>query len=254
MRLIYSILFILFFIPCQSQESTYQDGESFSFEVSYGIMNAGHATLDLSETTLNNKPVYFAKGYGYTTGMAKMFFKVEDHYQSYFDKITGNPYKSVRKIHEGGYTRDQLALFDNEKNTIETIDLEKKENKTYTAPDNVQDVVSAFYFLRNHPKMNSIKEGETIILNMFFDDEVLNFKLKFLRREVLKTKFGKIHTMVFRPYVQKGRVFKESESLTMWISDDKNKVPLRIKADLLIGSLKADIEKCKGIKYPLNKL
>ena len=115
----------------------------------------------------------------------------------------------------------------------------------------MQDVISAFYYLRNHPKVDTIKEGESITINMFFDDEVLNFKLKFLRREIIKTKFGKIATMVFRPYVLKGRVFKESESLTMWVSDDENRIPLKVKADLLVGSLKAELEKCRGIKHPL---
>ena len=57
--------------------------------------------------------------------------------------------------------------------------------------------------------------------------------------------------MVFKPYVLKGRVFKESESLTMWVSDDLNKIPLRIKADLLVGSIKADLESYKGLKHPL---
>ena len=57
--------------------------------------------------------------------------------------------------------------------------------------------------------------------------------------------------MIFRPYVQAGRVFKEEESLTVWISDDENKVPLRIKASLAVGSLKADLEEVKGLSHPL---
>ena len=67
---------------------------------------------------------------------------------------------------------------------------------------------------------------------------------------MLKTKFGKVNTLIFRPYVQAGRVFKEQESLTVWISDDQNKIPLQIKADLAVGSLKADIDAYKGLKYP----
>ena len=47
-----------------------------------------------------------------------------------------------------------------------------------------------------------------------------------------------------------GRVFKEEESLTLWVSKDKNKVPLRIKADLAVGSLRADLEAFKGLKHP----
>ncbi|WP_395059887.1 DUF3108 domain-containing protein, partial [Flavobacterium sp.] len=78
--------------------------------------------------------------------------------------------------------------------------------------------------------------------------EIVKFKLKFVGRETLRTKFGKIKTMVFRPLVQSGRVFKEEESLTVWISDDENKIPLRIKAELAVGSIKADLETFKGLK------
>ena len=84
---------------------------------------------------------------------------------------------------------------------------------------------------------------------MFFDDETTKFKLKFIGREDLKTKFGVVSTMIFRPYVQAGRVFKEQESLTVWISDDKNKLPLRIKADLAVGSIKADLDQVRGLKH-----
>ena len=69
-------------------------------------------------------------------------------------------------------------------------------------------------------------------------------------REDLKTKFGTVPTMIFRPLVQSGRVFKEEESLTVWISDDENKIPLRIKANLAVGSIKADLDGFKGLKNP----
>ena len=56
--------------------------------------------------------------------------------------------------------------------------------------------------------------------------------------------------MIFRPLVQSGRVFKEKESLTVWISNDQNKIPLRIKAELAVGSIKADLDAYKGLKHP----
>jgi len=86
---------------------------------------------------------------------------------------------------------------------------------------------------------------------MFFDKENHDFKLKFLGKEVLNTKFGKIATLKFRPYVMAGRVFKEQESLTFWISDDKNKIPVKIEADLAVGSLEADLDEFKGLKHQL---
>jgi hypothetical protein len=85
---------------------------------------------------------------------------------------------------------------------------------------------------------------------MFFDDEIFKFQLKYIGKENLKTKFGTAPTMIFRPLVQSGRVFKEEESLTVWISDDENKIPLRIKASLAVGSIKGDLESFKGLKNP----
>jgi hypothetical protein len=49
--------------------------------------------------------------------------------------------------------------------------------------------------------------------------------------------------------VQSGRVFKEQESLSLWVSDDLNKIPIRIKADLAVGSLKADLDGYNGLKH-----
>lgn len=252
MKKIIITLIILFSAFVQAQhKSAFQPGEHFLFNVSYGFVNAGKATLELSETQLNGKKVLFAKGYGYTTGMTKFFFKVEDHYHSYFDKNSFEPYHSVRDIHEGGYEKKQHTHFDSTKNIAVLKDLKKNTEQVFNVPNQVQDVVSAFYYLRNHPGIDTIKEGQTLVINMFFDDELIPFKLKFSHREVLKTKIGRIATMVFKPYVLKGRVFKESESLTMWVSDDLNKIPLRIKADLMVGSLKADLESYKGLKHPL---
>jgi hypothetical protein len=85
---------------------------------------------------------------------------------------------------------------------------------------------------------------------MFFDDETTKFKLKYLGKEDIKTKFGVTSALIFRPLVQSGRVFKEEESLTVWITDDESRIPVRIKASLAVGSIKADIESFKGLKNP----
>ena len=87
---------------------------------------------------------------------------------------------------------------------------------------------------------------------MFFDQEITNFKLRFLGKEIVKTKFGKVETLKFRPVVQAGRVFKEQESVTVWITNDKNKIPIRIKASLTVGSLRADLDAFKGLTHPFN--
>ncbi|MGJ8548190.1 DUF3108 domain-containing protein [Winogradskyella wichelsiae] len=246
---------ILFFVGFQASNaektSAFQGGEWFKFEMSYsGFLKAGNATLSVNETNLRGKPVYHVVGKGWTTGAIKWFFKVKDRYESYFDKVTGVPYKFIRKIDEGGHTKDIEINFDHDSKLAQVKNLKKNEISTVSIAQDVQDMVSMYYHLRNKIDIPSLKVGDEIKTNMFFDEENYGFKIKYLGKEIIKTEFGKVKALKFRPYVMAGRVFKEEESLTLWVSEDKNKIPLKIKADLAVGSLRAELVAFKGLKHP----
>ena len=246
---IFIFLLTGFAVQAQSQQA-FHGGEWFKFRIHYGPFNASYATLEVDETSINGTPVYHVEGNGKSTGLLHWFFKVDDNYQTYIDKEDGKPYKFIRKIDEGGYTKDLEIDFDHSDNKAHVFDRKHNENHTYTTKPNVHDMLSAFYYIRNNIKTDELQAGDEMRLNIFIDDENMDFKLKFLGREVIKTKFGKIATLKFRPYVMAGRVFKEQESLTFWVSDDKNKVPVKIEANLAVGSLDADLDSYKGLKHP----
>jgi len=232
------------------EESAFDTGEWFRFKMSYsGWMKAGNATLSVKESVIDNKPVYHVVGKGWTTGAIKWVFKVKDRYESYFDKNSLIPYKFVRKIDEGGHTKDIEIKFDQENNKAYINNKKHKKKSVVDTKPNIQDMVSTFYYLRNKIDTKTLKPGDEIKTDMFFDEENYGFKLKYLGKEIIDTEFGKVSTLKFRPYVMAGRVFKEEESLTLWVSNDKNKIPLRIKADLAIGSLRADLDAFKGLKH-----
>lgn len=249
-KLLLLLIFIVLTGFGTQRETAFTTGEWFKFRIHYGVITAGYATLELKDATRNNKKVHHAVGRGYTTGMSRFFFKVEDLYESYFDKTTGMPYQFVRKIDEGGYTKDQEGFFNQSADKVLVKDHKKNVERTFAVPNNTMDVVAAFYYLRNYPGIDKLEPGQSITVDMFFDDETIKFKLKYLGNENIKTKFGTVSSMIFRPLVQSGRVFKEEESLTVWISADENKIPLRIKANLAVGSLKADLDGFRGLKHP----
>lgn len=230
------------------QEDAYTTGEWFKLRIHYGFVNAGYATLEVKDASLNSKKTHHIIGKGYTVGMSRFFFKVDDLYETYIDKETRNPYQFVRKINEGGYTKNQEGFINQNANKVTVKDYKNKTEKTFSIPKNTQDILSTFYYLRNHPNIDKLNVGESIVIDMFFDDETTKFRLKFIGRENISTKFGVVPAMIFRPLVQSGRVFKEQESVTVWISDDDNKLPLRVKASLAVGSIKADLDAYKGLK------
>ncbi|HPF97871.1 MAG: DUF3108 domain-containing protein [Flavobacteriaceae bacterium] len=238
-------------VSFSQSESAFKEGEWFRFRMSYSnFLKAGNATLTVNQSSIGGKSVYHVVGKGWTTGMIKWFFKVEDRYESYFDKESILPYKFIRKIDEGGHTKDVEINFDQENNKAEVHNKKHNRKQTFTTKPNIQDMVSTYYYLRNKVDTSKLKIGDEFFADMFFDEENYGFKLKYLGEETISTDFGKVKSLVFRPYVLAGRVFKEEESLTLWVSNDKNKIPLRVKADLAVGSLRADLEAFKGLKHP----
>ena len=227
---------------------SFQSGERLKFRIHYGFFNAGYATLNLEQSKKQEQSLYHAVGEGWTVGAASLFFKVQDRYESYFTKDEVKPIRFIRRVNEGGYIIRRNMYFNHQTNSVIIDDLEKNTQKKMSVGD-VQDMLSAFYYLRNLD-LDKIKTGDEIAIDLFFDSEMYPFKLKFLKNEIIKTKFGKIKTWKIRPIVQKGRVFEENESLTIWITDDDNKIPIRIKAALAVGSLKADLIEFKDLVSP----
>ena len=237
-----------------SQENTvaFTSGEWLRYKMSYsGFLRAGTAVLEVHEKEYNGKNVFYAKGTGWTSGMIKWFFEVDDLYESYFDKDNVKPYLFKRKIDEGGYKKHRITSFNYESKRayVQDFTLQKDTSVAFT---NVQDMMSSFYFLRNTDTKN-LKVGDEIKLDMFLDSQIYPFKLRFLGREVIKTDFGKVNTLVFRPFVQSGRIFKAQESVTLWITDDANKIPIKMAASLRVGSLISELEAYKGLANPFYK-
>lgn len=257
-KLIIVVFFITVTTFAQSinEDSTkkfaFQDGEWLRYRMSYSnFLNAGYSTIEVKDTTNNNKEAFHIIGVGKSTGFISLFFKVKDNYETFIDKETLRPYRFIRKIDEGGYTKDKEIIFDYTTNEATVKDYKHNTVEKHPISSNIQDILSSLYFLRNQD-LSNLKIGDEIELKMFFDEEITNFKLHYLGKEIIKSKFGKLKTLKFRPLVQTGRVFKEQESVSIWITDDKNKIPIKIKASLAVGSLRADLDAFKGLAHPFN--
>jgi len=230
----------------------FKEGEWLYYKLSYSnFINAGFAEFEIKSTTLKSKPGFHFKAIGRSTGFVNLFFKVRDFYDSYVYKETFKPYKFVRNIDEGGYTKNKIITFDYENRVAEENDLKKDTMQFFSIESDIQDLISAIYFMRNQD-LSHLNKGDEVDIKIFFDQETNIFKLRFLGSEVIKTVFGKTKALKFRPLVQSGRVFEEEESVTLWVSDDKNKIPLKVKASLAVGSLNADLNKYKGLAHPFN--
>ena len=230
--------------------NSFTDGEILEYKLKYGFFNTSYASLSLDEINQDGEKIYKASAVGRTTGMARLFFKVEDLYESYFEKDFVKPIKSIRDIYEGGYIRNSETEYDHTNNIGYFKNKLNGEEREIKLLDNIQDLVSTFYFLRKHLDISELKLNDYIFVNIFFSAENYPFKMKYLGKEILKTKFGLVECMKFTPFMETGRVFRDNEGISLWVTNDENRIPIKVKADLRVGSITADLFRFRGILNP----
>ncbi|MCF6213906.1 MAG: DUF3108 domain-containing protein [Flavobacteriaceae bacterium] len=245
------LILIVFLAPILSfaqnnNTGAFNSGEWLKYKFRYGFLNAGFASLEVKDTIYQNSPRFLIKGIGWTSGMVKLFYKVEDHYHSVIDKQTLYPELFRRRVNEGGYIISKDIRFYQDSTRARVTDYKRKKEASFDVVKGVQDMISSMYFIRN-TNLSGLKINQEIAVYLFYDQKLNNFKFRFLGKEVLSTKFGKINTLKFKPFVESGRVFKGENSVVVWVTDDKNKIPVKIKADLVVGSLKAELVSFKGL-------
>jgi len=236
---------------CGIVNTTFSNGENITFKVYYSVIgifvDAGDASFTVNRTHLNNKAVYNIIGIGNSNPKYDWIFKVRDRYESFIDTATLRPYKFIRNVDEGGYKKFENVNFDQVKNEAVS------QHGTYKVPPCIQDVLSSIYYARNID-FNKYKTGDKIPFNMFLDDEVYNLYIRYMGKEIIKTRYGRFRAIKFKPMLIKGTIFEGGEKMTVWVSDDPNHIPLRIESPITVGSVKVDMMSYKNLRHPISSL
>jgi len=238
--------------------NSFGTGENLVYRVHYGLLNAAEAKLIIRDDiyTLNGRPCYKIDVYGKSVGVFDMMMRVRDNWGTYMDTSAVVPHKFYRFIEEGKYRKNEIVEFDHYRNLAITKLYEKhdknllKKELSHEVPSNIQDLVSGYYFLRTIDYTN-LKTGDIVSIHGFFDEEIFDLKLKIRGRERLKTKLGKIKALKLQPIMPDNKMFDGKNSILIWLSDDENKIPLKIRAKMFIGAVEIDIKSQKGLKNPL---
>jgi len=231
-----------------SHLAAFKPGEKATYRVQYhcgGLwMSAGEVTFSCEESTLNNRPVYHVVGYGETYKSYDWFYKVRDKYESYIEEQTLQPLKFIRDVNEGGYSIYNNVSFNQHTHKATST------NGTYTIPESTQDVLSGIYWARNID-FSKMSPGQKINMNMFIDDTTYAIYIKYDGTENLTTAAGTFNCIKFKPLLINGTMFKGGEKMTVWVTNDENRVPVRVESEIAVGSIAADLYKWEGLSHPM---
>jgi len=226
-------------------------GETLKYKVYYeslltGKVNAGTAVLEVknSKRRFYNREVYHIVGIGKSNPAFDMFFKVRDKYESFVDKQGVFPYLFIRQTKEGGYIKNDEVYFDHQKLTAKSSSTTKKIS-VY-----IQDIVSASYYARTL-RADTLEEGDNISVNFFLDDSAYISVIQFAGRQTVETDLGVFRCLTFKPMVATGEVFSNPYPMTLWVTDDENKLSVLGKSEVIVGSVKMELIKYSGLKNPV---
>jgi len=255
-----SMLLVAFNFPTDAARSTlntsFTHGETLNYKVHYGLINAAEATIELSDEIhhVNERPCYKATVTGRTTGSFDYFMRIRDTWRSYIDTTSILPQKFFRNIEENKYRKRETVDFDHVRD-IASVETRRKtdpvRHDTFKVPNNIQDIVSGFYFLRT-VNFDQHRAGDVIRLQGFFDEEVFSINVIYKGRETVETKAGTIRAFRLVPKLPDNKLFRSENAVSVYLSDDRNKIPVLIEAEMLVGSVKIDLYKYQGLKNRLN--
>ncbi len=235
----------------------FSKGERLSYLAHYGFINAARAdvSLDSSLHQIGGKACYKVDVEAKTTGTFSVAYKVEDLWRSYIDTAMIAPQKFYRNIRENKYRLEETTHFRHKekKAVVESVKDEGVETKHFEIPAYAQDIVSGYYYLRTI-EFENFQPGDTVVMDAFFEDKVYDFKILYIGPSVVKTKFGKIKAFEMSPLIPVNDLFSGDNPIRFWVSDDENRVPLKIRAKLFVGAFEIDLVEHKGLKAEFNSL
>lgn len=246
---------------CSPQSVPFQGGERLDYDAYYHLKKlwvpAGKVRFEVKDSTYNGVECFHFDGKGKSLKSYDYFFKVRDHYSSLAAKKNLEPVRFTRKVKEGGFSlyydyhfngaSDKARVYTSAKDTSKHQDLE--------FPDCVFDVITAVYYARTLD-FNKLKINDTIPIPMMIDKEIYyGTFIRYAGKDRVKDQNGTVYKCIkFRPLLIEGTIFEDGEYMNVYVTDDRNKIPVLIEAEILVGSVKAYLTTYKGLKHPMEAI
>jgi len=240
---------------CKVNNQTFQSGEKLNYKIYYnwGIiwMDAGETNFFTETTEFNSRKVYHFISYGSTYPKYDWFYKVYDKYESYADTFTLKPLRFIRDVHEGGsYAKDDY-IFNQQKSKVYSFEQRDKNAGKFDSiaiTSCTNDIVTAIFYTRCLD-FSKCKPNDTIPITFILDGKVYFSYIRYLGKEVIYSELlGNVRCIKFSPKLVEGTIFKGGEGMKVWVTDDKNRMPVYVETPIIVGTIKVKLSSYSGLR------
>jgi len=238
----------------QVENEAFQVGERLQYRFYYdawltGKVTAGFGQLEVRETEQEfyGRKVLHIDTEGNSKGLFNLFFKVRDEFDSYIDIESLVPHHFIRRTREGGYRKNDEYHFHHKEQYVIT------RSDSVSIPEYTQDIISAVYYARTI-NSDTLEIGDIIPVDFFLDDSVYTSAIIYEGKEIVNIQLGKFKCLKLKPGMITGEVFSDKYPMTLWVTDDKNHIPILAKSAVIVGNVKAELMEYEGLANELTSL
>jgi hypothetical protein len=233
----------------QATPDSFGHAEQLRYRIHYGLINAGVVTMNTDEAyaSIGSQAAMHIRVEGETLKSFEWAYKVRDKFEAWVNPATVKPLRYAKTVRENTYYDQDLAVFNHAAGYLRN----RKGQLSITTE--TRDIASAIYFLRT-VNWSALSIGASKPVDVYLDNEVYNLSVAYAGKETIQTDLGPVRCLKLKPELVVDRVFKNKNGMTVWVSDDANRIPVRIQTDIQVGSLKVDLTEYSHLKNAFTAL
>lgn len=244
--MVFSLQLILVLLPVFTNDSTSSEeftvpvytGEAMHYKLKYGIFNIGIALITCFEDSAGNGNIIRAEAQ--SAGLFRIIKDLDYRFECSMDPATGLPNSSIMNLRDGNTTSYSKVRFDHYSRADSSIILSEIKGEC-TAPKNIHDILTAYYYFRKNLYKENILSGLPVVIQTYLADMLWDLKIAYTGVETINTIYGPSVCQKFKASTVIGDFFRNDDDMTLWFTEDKYHIPVRIHLNLRLGSVTGDI-------------
>ena len=226
-------------------------GEKLTYQILWGPFVAGHATLEVTGIdTVDGKDCYHLVGQANTSGFIDFVFPVNSRIESWLDTNELFTRRFQQNRHEGKHRTATDSHYDYPASQLVTTNLLTGRSKTTPLTNSVQDVLSAFFYVRTKPLQ--VDQDHGFPINMTGDYRDVQVRPD-ERKKLFFRPTGDVVALHIEPHPTFSMVAANGGRMWFWVSDDARKLPLLLVSEIKLGSLRLVLTGIKSPPKPFDK-
>ena len=221
--------------PTRDAAVPFKPGETLTYDVSWSqFITAGTAVARVVEKKASyGSTAYYIVADGRPLPLVARFYPLYYKMDSLLDTVTLlSQYSSLYQEQKSG-KRLATTRFDRTTRVAQFEQPDKPDGKGHFAiPTNVQDGLATLYSLRGH----AFKAGERLTVPVADDGSIYSVTFEVAGPERVRVPFGENDAWNLNVTVLNSEGKPAANNVRSWISTDARHLPLKLQADLPVGS------------------